>query len=116
MPKKVATPVQANLFEQEPLGKRLQPDADAEVSEIYRHPHGLLFQGDSLKWLKTLESQTVDLIFADPPYNINKADWDKFESQERYIDWSMQWIRESHRVLKKRGHYMSEGFLKFSPI
>ena len=43
----------------------------------------------------------MDLIFADPPYNINKAEWDRFENQEQYIEWSMEWIREAHRILKE---------------
>ncbi len=50
----------------------------------YEHPHGQLYQGDSIEWLSSLESQSVDLIFADPPYNINKADWDNFENQEDF--------------------------------
>ena len=45
-------------------------------------PEGTIFQGDSITWLRSLEPASVDLIFADPPYNIKKADWDNFESQE----------------------------------
>ena len=58
------------------------------------HRDGILFQLDSLAWLKSLKSECVDVVFADPPYNIKKADWDKFESQEAYIQWSMEWISE----------------------
>ena len=42
----------------------------------YEHPHGKLYQGDSIAWLGSLVNQSVDLIFADPPYNINKAEWE----------------------------------------
>lgn len=35
--------------------------------------------------MKQLPDNFVDMIFADPPYNLKKADWDKFESQEQYI-------------------------------
>ena len=52
----------------------------------YEHPNGCLYQGNSIDWLASLESASVDLVFADPPYNINKADWDSFESQEKYIE------------------------------
>ncbi len=34
--------------------------------------NGVLFTDDSLQWLKTLQDESVDLIFADPPYNIKK--------------------------------------------
>ena len=67
---------------------------EGRMSENFRVFHssknGTLFQGDSLEWLKSLKSESVDLIFADPPYNIRKAEWDKFESREAYMDWSIR--------------------------
>lgn len=76
----------------------------------YEHKNGKLFLGDSIKWLKTLDSESVDLIFADPPYNIKKAEWDTFENQQAYIDWSMKWIVEASRILKKDGTLYICGF------
>jgi site-specific DNA-methyltransferase (adenine-specific) len=77
---------------------------------IYNHPDGTLFQGDSIEWLKTLKDESVDMIFADPPYNIKKADWDTFESHEEYIKFSMKWIEQSSRVLKPNGTLFICGF------
>lgn len=76
----------------------------------YCRPDGILFEQDSLEILKHVNSESIDLIFADPPYNIRKANWDKFESQETYIDWSMQWIREASRILKPTGSLYICGF------
>lgn len=76
----------------------------------YEHPNGCLYQGDSLEWLISLETASVDLVFADPPYNIKKAEWDNFESQEQYISWSMQWIKQAARVLKPTGSLYVCGF------
>ncbi|CAM4464449.1 MULTISPECIES: DNA-methyltransferase [Bacillus] len=76
----------------------------------YKHNNGKLFLGDSIQWLKTLETESVDLIFADPPYNIKKAEWDTFENQESYIQWSLEWIVEASRVLKKNGSLYICGF------
>lgn len=76
----------------------------------YSHPNGSLHLGDSPQWLRTLPSESVDLIFADPPYNIKKADWDNFDSQEAYIAWSMTWISEAARVLKPTGSLYVCGF------
>lgn len=76
----------------------------------YEHPHGKLYQGNSIDWLKSLETESVDLIFADPPYNIKKADWDNFENQEQYIEWSLQWICEASRVLKPTASLYICGF------
>ncbi|PYS53193.1 MAG: restriction endonuclease subunit M [Acidobacteria bacterium] len=76
----------------------------------YKHPNGLLYEGDSITWLGLLEEQSVDLIFADPPYNLNKAEWDNFESQEKYIQWSLEWIEQAARVLKPTGSLYICGF------
>ena len=77
---------------------------------FYKHPNGELWLGDSIEWLKSLESNSVDLVFADPPYNIKKADWDKFETHEKYLEWSMVWIEQCARVLKPNGTLFVCGF------
>ena len=73
-------------------------------------PEGTIFQGDSIAWLRSLESSSVDMIFADPPYNLRKASWDNFESQEAYIQWSLRWIVEASRVLRPTGSLYVCGF------
>ncbi|MCY7282945.1 MAG: site-specific DNA-methyltransferase [Cyanobacteria bacterium CAN_BIN43] len=81
----------------------MQGSTGQEFQLKYKHSNGQLYQGDSIAWLLSVESESVDLIFADPPYNLNKAEWDSFESQEDYIDWSLQWICQAARVLKPTG-------------
>ncbi len=102
------TEKQPELFKT-PAKRRIANDKES-VGMIYQNAHGSLFQGNSFEWLKTLAAESVDLIFADPPYNINKADWDKFESQEKYIEWSMRWIEQASRILKKTGTLYICGF------
>lgn len=86
----------------------------SQASEIiqpyFESNYGKLFNYDAIKYLKQLETNSIDLIFADPPYNINKAEWDTFSSQKEYVDWSMEWITEAHRVLKKTGSLYVCGF------
>jgi site-specific DNA-methyltransferase (adenine-specific) len=77
---------------------------------FYRHPNGEIWIGDAVAWLSTLQSESVDLIFADPPYNIKKAEWDSFESQEQYVKWSLQWIEQAARALKPTGTLYVCGF------
>ncbi len=77
-------------------------DSNARV-HCYEHPHGRLCCGDSVAWLASLDAGIADLVFADPPYNVNKAEWDDFESQEAYIAWSVTWIEQAARVLKPTG-------------
>ncbi len=76
----------------------------------YSHPNGEIWIGDAIAWLRSLESGSVDLIFADPPYNIKKAEWDTFESQEKYVEWSLQWIEQAARILKLNGTLYICGF------
>lgn len=71
---------------------------------------GALFAGDSIEWMKTINDESIDMVFADPPYNIKKADWDDFGSQERYIEWSMRWIEQASRILKPTGSLYVCGF------
>ncbi|NJR40266.1 MAG: site-specific DNA-methyltransferase [Leptolyngbyaceae cyanobacterium CSU_1_4] len=83
---------------------------DLKVQLQYKHPNGQLYQGDAIAWLQALDRDSVDLIFADPPYNLNKAEWDSFESQEAYIAWSLQWIAQAARILKPTGSLYLCGF------
>ncbi len=76
----------------------------------YTHPNGEIWIGDAIRWLFSLESESVDLVFADPPYNIKKAEWDTFQSQEQYVQWSLQWIEQAARVLKPDGTLYVCGF------
>lgn len=76
----------------------------------YEHLNGRLYQGDSIAWLTSLNDESVDMVFADPPYNINKADWDKFENDEAYIEWSIAWTKQASRILKPTGSLYICGF------
>ena len=61
--------------------------------------------GDAIIELKKIESNSVDLIVTDPPYNLNKDygnNSDKLEFDE-YLNFSRKWIREAVRVLKPEG-------------
>jgi len=77
---------------------------------FYSHQHGEIWLGDSVEWLRSLDSGSVDLVFADPPYNIKKAEWDTFESQQEYVSWSVRWIEQAARVLKPEGTLYVCGF------
>jgi len=71
---------------------------------------GKLYNADSISFLQTLEPASIDLIFADPPYNIKKAEWDSFSSQKEYVEWSREWITEANRILKNTGSLYICGF------
>ena len=88
----------------------VQPGNKDCLDPYFETEFGKLFNIDAVAYMKTLKSGSVDLIFADPPYNINKAAWDTFASQKEYVEWSMSWIKEAHRVLSDRGSLYICGF------
>ncbi|RZB28892.1 MAG: hypothetical protein AEth_01496 [Candidatus Argoarchaeum ethanivorans] len=64
-----------------------------------------VYLGDCIEIMKKLPGKSIDLIFADPPFNIG-VKYDKYNdnlSYEEYYDWSKEWILETCRLLKKHG-------------
>jgi len=82
-------------------------------------PIDAILNGDCLEELKKLPDRSVDLVFADPPYNLqlggdllrpdnSKVDavddhWDQFESFAAYDAFTKAWMSECQRVLKDDG-------------
>jgi site-specific DNA-methyltransferase (adenine-specific) len=69
--------------------------------------HNRLYQGDCIAGLAQVEAGSVDLAFADPPFNIG-YDYDVYDDRsdaEQYLDWTRRWGREVHRVLKPTGTF-----------
>ena len=64
-----------------------------------------IIQGDALALLKEVESNSVDLIIADPPYNLGKNYGNNHDLKgfDEYLEFSSNWLKESHRVLKPTG-------------
>ncbi|XGB39979.1 MAG: adenine-specific DNA-methyltransferase [Cyanobacteria bacterium LVE1205-1] len=75
--------------------------------EQYEDNGHILFHGDALHTLSSkVPSESVDLIFVDPPYNIGKRFsnfYDKWESEEEYAKWAYKLLNECLRVLKPNG-------------
>ncbi len=86
--------------------------------EVITNEQAMLILGDSLKVLKDMRSQSVHLIFADPPYNIGKDfgnNQDLWENAESYINWCKKWIDECMRVLKDEGTMYFMSATQFMP-
>lgn len=99
----------------ESMVKELQFEYNAnEIPErpepYFKTKLGALYNMDAVSFMRTIESGTIDLIIADPPYNIKKAEWDTFQSQKQYVEWSLLWIREAHRILQDEGTLYICGF------
>lgn len=85
-------------------------ETEVNLNPFFSTNFGNLFNVDAINFLRGLESKSVDLIFADPPYNIKKAEWDVFSSQNEYLEWTKEWVIEAHRVLKDTGSLYICGF------
>lgn len=64
-----------------------------------------IIHGDCLEVLPTLAADSVDLIIADPPYNLSKdfGQWKEVERRDEWLPWCRKWLNESKRVLKPGG-------------
>ena len=76
----------------------------------YAAQDGGLCAGDCRAVMRSMRPASADLIFADPPYSLGKADWDSFASADAYLEFSMEWISEASRVLKPTGTLYVCGF------
>ena len=61
--------------------------------------------GDALEDLDKLNSESVDLIISDPPYNLGKNYGNNHDLKNfnEYINFTKKWLYQAHRVLKKSG-------------
>lgn len=78
-----------------------------------------IHEGDCIQVLKAFPDESIDLVFADPPYNLQlnqelwrpnqtrvdavDDDWDQFPDAESYDKFSLSWLSQCRRVLKKDG-------------
>ncbi len=89
------------------------------ISPVIKLPLNQIVHGNSIEVLHTLPECSVDMVFADPPYNLqlqndlyrpdrSKVDavnnqWDKFSSFESYDLFTREWLSATRRVLKDSG-------------
>lgn len=77
----------------------------------------VIIEADCLVGLRQLESKSVDLIIADPPYNIGKDFGNgsgRWNSVEEWLDWSLEWLQECKRVMKESGSIFVYGIHKYA--
>lgn len=81
-------------------GKTMTP------SPIYKTEHGELFKDDCMNVLSAMDDDSVDMIFADPPFNLNK-DYGRGIRDDlshiEYVEWCATWIKECCRIVAPGG-------------
>lgn len=81
----------------------IRSDYLIEINNVYNE--------DCIEFMKKLPDECVDLIIADPPYNIlintirgQTEKWDNiWETYNEYLKWFDTWVKESYRILKHGG-------------
>ena len=66
-----------------------------EINKIYNL--------DCVKFLEKINDNVVDLAVIDPPYNMQKADWDTFKDEKEFFDFTFKWIDSLIPKLKNNG-------------
>jgi len=82
-------------------------------------PFNVILEGDCIAEMARLPDKSVDMIFADPPYNLQLGgdlfrpeggrvdavdnDWDKFDSLTTYDNFTRDWLEQARRILKDDG-------------
>ena len=98
---------------------KIRPDATPAMIPCVDLPLDQILRGDCISAMRALPAKSVDLIFADPPYNLQLGgdlsrpdgshvdavtdEWDKFASLEIYDRFTREWLFEAKRVLKDNG-------------
>lgn len=83
-----------------------QKKQKAKIKPEFKTRLGKLYQTDCMNLFKIIESDTVDLVFADPPFNLAKlypSQIDDALKTEQYLGWCEEWLSECIRVLKPGG-------------
>lgn len=84
----------------------VSPLMSKPVKPFFISPYGALFDGDCVKILPLLNNDTIDTVFADPPFNLGKQYGKKTNDNipdVEYIAWCKKWLAECVRVLKPGG-------------
>lgn len=81
------------------------PQKNLKIKNINDGLLDVVHHGDAVEILKMYPDNSIDLVFADPPYNLDKSYFTYNDEKESkiYIDWCNSWLKEYVRVLKPTG-------------
>lgn len=91
-------------------GKVLTKANESELLEVHATTNGTLYGGDCIKLLSSsiIADDSIDCIFADPPFNLSKDYGDGINdslSDEEYLEWTRTWLDLCCKKLKDGGSF-----------
>jgi len=101
----------SSLLEKETEIMNLIPDnhhheEHKKVLPAFETEYGKLYQCDCITFMKSIPDNTYDVIFADPPFNLDKLYPSKMNDslkEDEYLAWQEKWVYECIRILKDGG-------------
>lgn len=81
-------------------------DIRPNLQPQYETQYGTLYRADCIDLMKTIPEGSVNLIFADPPFNLDKkyeSGIDDYLSEQDYLKWTEDWLMECVRILAPGG-------------
>lgn len=108
-------------------------DIIANIKQLpfYQEKNGIIYQADCREILKDMPEECIDLVFTDPPFMISKevkiyrsrnpkkfykykgkdinfyfGDWDVFETEDKYWEFTFDWLDKTWKLLRKGGHLL----------
>ena len=94
-------------------------DSIVESKKVFQTALGVLYEGDCTKLLPAVIDESIDTIFADPPFNLSKKYGKKVNDDRpdnEYVQWSKQWLDECIRALKPGGAFFIYNLPKWNII
>ena len=101
------------------VGEKIRPAAKAKLAPAPELPRNQILRMDCIEAMRSLPDCSIDMVFADPPYNLQLGgdllrpdnskvdavddDWDKFASFAIYDKFTREWLAEARRILKPNG-------------
>ena len=99
--------------------EKIRPATKAMLAPAPELPRNQILRMDCIEAMRSLPDCSIDMVFADPPYNLQLGgdllrpdnskvsavddDWDKFASFAIYDKFTRAWLAEARRILKPNG-------------
>ena len=80
-------------------------EAGESVSSVDPKVLNKVYNLDYEKLLNIIPNNSIDLICVDPPYNLKKAEWDTFSSEDEFRDFTFKWIKQAGLKLRPGGGF-----------
>jgi site-specific DNA-methyltransferase (adenine-specific) len=114
LPTQVALRLDDRLFDVSPFVEKSSRLRPAYVSSL-----GALFDGDCLNVLPQIRDKSVDVVFADPPFNLGKrygSNSNDSLPDGEYLEWCRKWVVECVRILRPGGSFFLYNLPKWNVL